>query len=108
MQTGLNYFLTKFNQDLGDSVAAFTAARLFVPQKVIEMQPDANAIDDVAVFPFLNDPALLSQLKAEFPEYLVKAEDVSAYITPLEWWDRQEQDFSSSAVFCSCGELFPC
>ena len=80
VQPGLNYFLTKFTQDLSDSVAAFKAARLFVPQKVAEMQPNANAIDDLAVFPFLNDPALLSQLKVELPEYLGKAEDVSSSV----------------------------
>ena len=90
MQPGLNYFLTKFAQDLSDSVAAFKAACLFVPQKVVEMQPNANAINDLAVFPFLNDIALLPQLKVELPEYLVKAEDVSANMAPLEWWDRQE------------------
>ena len=55
MQPGLDYFLTKFTQDLSDSVAAFKAARLFVPQKVVEMQSKANAIDYLAVFPFLND-----------------------------------------------------
>ena len=90
VEPGLDYFLTKFTQDLSDSVAAFKVACLFVPQKVAEMQPNANAINDLAVFPFLNDIALLSQLKVELPEYLVKAEDVSANMAPLEWWDRQE------------------
>ena len=90
VQPGLDYFLTKFTQDLSDSVAAFKAARLFVPQKVAEMQPKANAVDDLAVFPFFNDRALLSQLKVELPEYLVKAADVAADMAPLEWWTRQE------------------
>lgn len=36
------------------AISAFKAARLFVPQKVTEMQPTANAIDDLVVFPFLN------------------------------------------------------
>ena len=89
VEPGLNYFLTKFTQDLSDNVAAFKAACLFVPQKVAEMQPNANAINNLAVFPFLNDIALLPQLKVELPEYLVKA-DVSANMAPLEWWDRQE------------------
>ena len=90
VQLGLDYFLTKFNRDLSDSVAAFKAAHLFVPQKVTKMRPTANSIDDLAVFLFFNDPALLSRLKSELPEYLVKADDVSADIAPLEWWDRQE------------------
>ena len=54
------------------------------------MQPNPNAIDELAVFPFLNDTALLSQLKVELSEYLVKAEDVSVDMAPLEWWARQE------------------
>ena len=90
VKPGLDYFVTKFTQDLSDSVAAFKAARLFVPQKVTEMQPTANAIDDLTVFPFLNKPTILSQLKAELPEYSVKAEDVSAGMTPLGWWKRLE------------------
>lgn len=49
------------------------------------MQPDANAIDALAAFPFLRNPAILSQLKAELSEYLVKTEDVSADMAPLEW-----------------------
>ena len=82
MKPGLDYFVTKFTQDLSVSVAAFKAARLFVPQKVTEMQPNANAIDGLAVFPFFT---ILSQLKAELPEYLVKAEDLSADMAPLQW-----------------------
>ena len=77
-------------QQFSDSVAAFKAARLFVAQNVKEMQPTANAIDDLAVCAFLNKPTILSQLKAELPEYLIKAEDVSAGMTPLRWWKRQE------------------
>ena len=56
------------------------------------MQPDANAIDGRAVFPFVNNPTILSQLRAELPEYLVKAEDVSADMSPLECWERQEHN----------------
>ena len=54
------------------------------------MQSTVNSIDNLAFSPSLNDLALLSQLKAESPEYLVKADDVSADTTPLEWWERQE------------------
>ena len=37
VKPGLDYFVTKFTQDLSGSVAAFKAARLFVPQRVTEM-----------------------------------------------------------------------
>ena len=55
VQPGLDYFLTRFTEDLSSSVAAFKAARLCIPQKVTEMQPDADAIDALAAFPFLTD-----------------------------------------------------
>ena len=86
IEPGLQYFHTRFAEDLSDSVAAFKAARLCVPQKVIETQPDANAIDALAAFPFLNNSMTLSQLKTELPDYLVKAADVSVDMALLEWW----------------------
>ena len=89
IEPGLQYFYTRFTEDLSDSVAAFKAARLCVPQKVIEIQPDANAIDALAAFPLLNNSVTLSQLKTELPDYLVKAANVSVDMALLEWWDRQ-------------------
>ena len=88
VQPGLDYFLARFNQDLSESVAAFKAARLCIPQKITEMQPDANAIDALSAFPFLNDTSTLSNLKTELPDYLVKAADASAEMAPLDWWER--------------------
>ena len=49
------------------------------------MQPDANAIDGLVAFPFLNDPDTLSLLKTELPDYMAKATDVSFEMEPLEW-----------------------
>lgn len=60
---------SKFTHDHGDCVSAFKAARLFVPDRVIELAPDAHAIDSLAVFSFLNYPTLLSELKTEFSLY---------------------------------------
>ena len=89
VEPGLDYFLTRFTKDLSSSVAAFKAARLCIPQKIIEMRPDANAIDALAAFPFLSDPTTLNHLKTELPDYLTKAEDVSINMAPFEWWGRQ-------------------
>ena len=57
---------------------------------MIEIQPDANAIDALAAFPFFNNSVTLSllQLNTELPDYLVKAADVSVDMALLEWWDR--------------------
>ena len=42
---GLQYFHGKFSGELGEGVAAFKAARLVCPQKVVEMQPNAQDVD---------------------------------------------------------------
>ena len=84
------YFTTRFTKDLKESVDAFNAARLFVPQRIVEMRPDANAIDSLVAFPFFYNPQTLSHLKEELPDYFAKAQDVSVEMTPLEWWSRQE------------------
>lgn len=45
IKPGLQYFLDKFSNELSGSVAAFKAARFFLPQKVVELKPDAAAVD---------------------------------------------------------------
>jgi hypothetical protein len=71
---------------LKSSLAAFKAARLFSPQKANFMQPNAAAIDDLAVFPFLNNQGIVDDLKAELPLYLAKAADIDSSIDALDWW----------------------
>ena len=50
------------------------------------MQPNAAAVDDLAVFPFLNNQTILNDLKVELPLYLAKAADTHSSINALEWW----------------------
>ena len=50
---------------LKEPLQAFEVARLFVPQKVQEMMPDASSIDSLTAFPFLNRPTILENLKQE-------------------------------------------
>ena len=57
VQPVLDYFQAKFSQDL-ESAKAFNAARLFVPQKVNDMKPDANTINSLAAFPFFTSSTL--------------------------------------------------
>ena len=88
----------KFTEELAGSVAAFKAARLFLPQKVDEMRPDISAVD---AFPFLDDTAVLHDLKQELPTYLAKADDVSMNTEPLPWWKKHAYDLPcrSSAAY---------
>ena len=90
VQPGMQYFLTRFTQDLKESVEAFKAARLFVPHRALEIRPDSNAINNFTSFPFF-DPDTISHLKDELPDYLAKAADVSAEMDTLEWWRRHEE-----------------
>ena len=60
MQPAYDYHNHYPNRCLKESLTAFKAARLFVPQKVQEMQPDALAIDFLAAFPY--------SINSEYPE----------------------------------------
>ena len=72
-------------------MAAFKAARLFLPQKVRELNPDATVVDSLQAFPFFT-PSVLADLKSELPSYLAKAADVAADFDPLEWWKAHAVD----------------
>ena len=85
VRPGVQYFLEKFSGELSGSVAAFKAARFFLPQKVAELKPDAAAVDSLQAFPFLNKASVLGNLKSELPSYLAKAVDTSVDIDPLDW-----------------------
>ena len=92
VKPGLQYFLNKFSEELRSSVAAFKAARLFLPQKVVELKPDVAAVDSLQAFPFLNKASILINLKSELPSYLAKAADIDAELDPLVWWKAHSVD----------------
>ena len=72
-------------------MAAFKAARLFLPQKVVELKPDAAAVHSLQAFPFLK-ASILVNLKSELPSYLAKAADIDAQTDPLVWWKAHDAD----------------
>lgn len=91
VQPGLDYFERQVGSSLKSSLAAFKGARMFSPQKIYLMQPDATTLEQSLVaIPFLSSPNgdVVSCLKAELPDYLARAADTSADIPPLEWWKR--------------------
>ena len=51
VQPGVQYIQDKFSTDFEESVEAFKAARLFVPKHVVELKPDADAIDCFTALP---------------------------------------------------------
>ena len=89
VQPGLNYFNSKFFDDsapLSDSLAAFKAARLFVPHRLIEIEADVNSVDTLTAFPFLNKPPIIDSFKSELPTYITLAQDVAPTVDTLNWW----------------------
>ena len=92
VQGAQQYFVRKMTGELKDLVAAFKAAKLFWPQRMVEMCPTAVAVDSLQVLPFINKPGIIDGLKEELPQYLAIASDVSNEIEPVDWWKRHEAD----------------
>ena len=90
VQPGLDYFEKHLSSSLKDVLLAFKAARFFSPQKMRDIQPDADAIDTLKTFPFLNSPTNLNELKEELPMYLAKVTDLNPKIECLDWWKENE------------------
>ena len=79
-------------------MAAFKAARLFIPHKVDELKPDVSAIDGLKAFLFLDDSSILDGLKQEFPAYIAKAANVEALVDPLPLWKKYKTDLPNWSV----------
>lgn len=91
VQPGIEYFHKQLATNLKNSLAAFKAARLFSPQKLHIIRPEADVVNTLNCFPFLDSSSILDGLKNELPLYLAKAADVSEDISCLEWWKLNEQ-----------------
>ena len=89
VQPGLNYFEKHFNSSQ-DTLSAFKAVRYFSPQKINDIQPNADAINALKSFPFLNSKTILDGLKEELPSYLAKVTDIDPSIDILQWWNQNE------------------
>ena len=94
VKPGLDYYTSKFGNDLHESVLAFKAAQFFLPWKVTEIQPTAASVDELKVYPFLNEQTILDNLKSELSVYMAKA----AGVTPvpaaevLTWWKNHSNE----------------
>ena len=56
-------------------------------------------VHDLSSFPFLQDPALISNLKSELTTYVAAVEDIDPEIDVLQWWkNHREQLPQWSAV----------
>ena len=71
--------------DLQAAVAAFKAACLVIPHRLVDLQPDLNAVNNVTALPFLNSNDIL-RLKAKLPHYLARATDIAQQTKSVDWW----------------------
>ena len=81
-----------FEFNLKDTLLAFKAARYFSPQRLKDIQPDAEAINSVKAFSFLDSQTILNGLKQELPSYQAKVIDLDPAIDILRWWHQNEHD----------------
>lgn len=74
VQCGLDYFEKQLATSLKHSLQVLKGSRLFLPQEVHSMQPDATAVEEaLAAIPFLNSQEELDSLLQELPAYLAHA-----------------------------------
>ena len=53
------------------------------------MQPDAATVEQsLLAIPFLSAPSIVNSLKAELPDYVARAADISADFPALDWWKQ--------------------
>ena len=63
---------------MGPQVEMFKAARLFSPYQVCQLRPVANDVDVITSIAFLDDAALVVNLKNELPRYLTRADGIAS------------------------------
>ena len=88
---------------LNSQVEICKVARLFSPHQICYLRPVANDIDAIAAISFLNDAAVIRDLKNELPRYLVKADGIAPDVdpvNPVSWWknNADELPFWSAAA----------
>ena len=65
VKPAVQYFKSKFLNELSTSLSIFKAARLFAPCKLKEIALDISMINSLSQITFLNDQNILNNLKSE-------------------------------------------
>ena len=92
VQPGLDYFNKIFDSTLKDMLLAFKGARYFSPHRLKDIQPDAEAVNSIKAFPFLDSQEILNDFKQELPSYQAKVIDPDPAFYILQWWHRNEHE----------------
>ena len=96
-QPGFNNFTSHFHGDFSGTLATFRAARMFSPLNVCALHTDASSVDTLRALPFLQNAALLADMKSELFMYLANASDVAIGINPVAWWKQQSSNLPNWA-----------
>ena len=102
-----DYFQRKFSDDdnLSRAVSLFKYARYFDPVKVVELRPSSSDIDNLRVFPMLNNDAVIDELKCELPRYMAVADDVSVEVEKMGWWKSHQSELPKWSNACKMALL---
>ena len=97
---GWEYFTNTVMGVMGPQVETFKAARLFSPRHITQLRPVANDVDVLTSIAFLNDAAMIANMKNELPRYLARADGIADGVDPIRWWKENEAElpFSSAAA----------
>lgn len=83
IQPGWEYFTNTVMGVMGPQVEMFKAARLFSPRHITQLCPVANGVDVLTSIAFLNDAAMIANMKNELPRYLARADGIADGVDPI-------------------------
>ena len=83
IRPGWEYFTNTLMGVMGPQVEMFKAARLFSPRHITQLCPVANGVDVLTSIAFLNDAAMIANMKNELPRYLARANGIADGVDPI-------------------------
>jgi len=89
---GWEYLTNTVMGVMGPLVETFKAARLFSPHHITQLRPVANDVDVLTSIAFLNDAAMIANMKNELPRYLARANGIADGVDPIRWWKENEAE----------------
>ena len=92
IRPGWEYFTNTVMGVMGPQVEMFKAAQLFSPRHITQLRPVANDVDVLTSIAFLNDAAMVGNMKNELPRYLARAHSIADGIDPIRWWKENEAE----------------
>ena len=95
----INWFLRKFNVDMGNVVTLFRHARYFDPMAVQDLNLTAENVRSVRIFPFLDSNGTIEAQQAELPSYIAAADgtDITEGDKKVSWWSLRQNNLPAWA-----------